>query len=89
MGSVFSYIILAAVIGVPYYHIRRKQKLKAKSYKWYRATYPEAMKGNRVACHSCGDDRVQVRNVMRKTFMREHFCGQCGENLYYSAEGKI
>ncbi|MDT6992072.1 hypothetical protein [Burkholderia cenocepacia] len=67
---------------------RRIKRMRAKNYQWYRTTHPNAVRGNRVACHSCGNDRIQVRNVMQRTFMREHFCSQCGESLYYSPEGK-
>ncbi|KVD08047.1 hypothetical protein WI80_14655 [Burkholderia ubonensis] len=73
---------------IVYLNWRRVERMRAKNYQWYRATYPDAMRGNRVACYSCGNDRVHVRNVMQRTFMREHFCSQCGESLYYSPEGK-
>ncbi|MCA8297738.1 hypothetical protein LGN19_28500 [Burkholderia sp. AU30198] len=78
-------IVLSALIV--YSNQRRIKHMRARNYQWYRATYPDAMRGNRVVCRSCGNDRVHVRNIMQHTFMREHFCGQCGESLYYSQEG--
>jgi predicted SprT family Zn-dependent metalloprotease len=81
------FIVVVAVVIVTA-NVKRMKRMRAKNYQWYRATYPAAVKGTRVACHSCGHDRIQVRNVMQRTFMREHFCGQCGESLYYSPEGK-
>jgi hypothetical protein len=80
------------IIGVPVFlittRVRRNRRMKAKNYRWYRMQYPQAIRGDRVACHSCGSTHIQVRNVMQRSFMREHFCGQCGESLYYSPEGK-
>lgn len=88
------YDLLAALFFIAFFaaiiigNIRRKRRMMAKNYQWYRATYPEAFRGQRVTCKACGSDHVSVRNVMQRTFMREHFCGQCGESLYYSPEGK-
>jgi len=86
--------LLVALLFVAFFaaiiisNIRRKRRMLAKNYQWYRTTYPDAVRGKRVTCKSCGSDHVSVRNVMQRTFMREHFCGQCGDSLYYSPEGK-
>jgi ABC-type nickel/cobalt efflux system permease component RcnA len=81
-------LIVGVAVLIIVTNMKRMKRMRAKNYQWYLATYPDAVKGKRVACHSCGHDHVQVRNVMQRTFMREHFCGQCGESLYYSPEGK-
>ncbi|CAB3753722.1 hypothetical protein LMG29660_02187 [Burkholderia puraquae] len=80
-------IVLSALIV--YSNWRRIKYMRAKNYQWYRETYPDAVRGSRVMCRSCGNDRIHARNVMQRTFMREHFCSQCGESLYYSPEGTV
>jgi hypothetical protein len=61
-------------------------KFEKMTYDWYKLEYPEKVKGNKVVCYYCGNDRIQVRALMNRTFHREHFCTQCGKTLYYSPE---
>lgn len=72
---------------ITFSNIRRDSKFKAKNYAWYRKAYPAAYRDKRITCHSCDSDRVHTRNLMNQTFMREHFCSQCGQTLFYSPEG--
>lgn len=91
MSAFLSLLFPFLFLGVPGYLIFRRLKLKSRmksmSFKQYCIDYPNAFSGNRLVCHTCKSDRVQVKNVMRRTFMREHFCGQCGQTLYYTPEG--
>jgi uncharacterized paraquat-inducible protein A len=64
----------------------RMRKMKANDYAWYRRTYPQTVKGNAISCNQCGGHRVHVRALLQRTYMREHFCPQCGTTLYYSPE---
>ena len=64
----------------------RQYVFETMTYDWYRKTYPENMKGNRISCHHCGGMRVATHRVMNQTYMREHFCPQCGTTLYFSPE---
>lgn len=78
----------ALIAGISFYlHGKRMKRMRSRNYQWYRARYPQAVRGKRVFCRSCEGDSISVRNVMQRTFMREHFCSQCGECLYYSPEG--
>ena len=62
-------------------------KLKKQDYTWYRNQYPEAMRNGRIVCRQCQSRAIRVRGLMNRTYMREHFCGECGATLYYSPEG--
>jgi len=76
--------VVAAIIQ----QYQRLQKLREQDYQWYRERYPEAIKGSRVTCNSCGSDRITVRGLMQHTYLREHVCTQCGSALYYSRESR-
>ena len=78
---------LSLVLAGLLVHRWRIRRLQNASYAWYRKKYPQAYRNGRVICHSCGNDRIYVKNVMRRTFMREHFCAECGTTMYYSPEG--
>jgi hypothetical protein len=79
--TIFSLAILVII-----FHFVRVAMLRSKNYEWYKSEHPDLVKGNRVSCYSCHNNRIHVRNLMNKTFTRAHFCTQCGKNLYYSAE---
>ncbi len=64
----------------------KRRQMKERNFDWYRSTYPSHFRNGRVTCHKCGGDRVNARALLRHTYMREHFCSQCGETLYYSPE---
>lgn len=65
----------------------RMRHMQERNFDWYRASYPAHLRNGRVTCHNCSCDRINVRALMRRTYMREHVCTQCGETLYYSPEG--
>lgn len=80
---------LGAVVFVVLVHAVRFLRMKRmleQNYAWYVGRHPDRVKGKRVECHACGADSIRVRGLMQRTFMREHFCGRCGEVLYYSPE---
>ena len=64
----------------------KRRQMKERNFDWYRSTYSSHFRNGRVTCHKCGCDRVNARALLRHTYMREHFCTQCGETLYYSPE---
>lgn len=64
----------------------KMKKMLDHNYQWYRMQNPDCVQGKRLLCHSCGSEAIRVRGLMRRTFMREHFCGRCGEVLYFSPE---
>lgn len=80
VGSLIGWIRLSA--------IRRVRRLAQMSYDWYRKTYPSLVSGSGVKCHQCGGGRIHVRGLMQHTYLREHFCTQCGTTLYYSPEAR-
>lgn len=57
-----------------------------KSYDWYKTNHPENVQGNKVTCFKCGSSRINIRSLLQQTYHREHFCGQCGQSLYYTPE---
>lgn len=66
--------------------LREISKFQNQTFAWYRKTYPSLIKGNRAACHSCGNDRITLRSLMNRTYTRAHVCSSCGTTLYYSPE---
>lgn len=66
--------------------VRRLKQMRAENYDWYCATHPDLCTSGRVQCFKCKSNRINARNMMNRTFMREHFCTQCGTTLYYSEE---
>ncbi len=66
--------------------MKKLNQRKSMNYEWYKSTYPDQVKGNRVSCFVCGNEKIHARALMRRTFLREHFCIQCGKTLYYSPE---
>ncbi|WP_421793751.1 hypothetical protein [Hydrocarboniphaga effusa] len=56
------------------------------NYAWYVGTHPGVIRGGRLHCYSCGGGRVHTERMMRRQFLRRHFCAQCGDTLYFSRE---
>lgn len=81
-------IVAAIVISIrdSFRAEREHKRMLSMDYEWYRQTHPACTRSNAVSCHSCGGNRVHVRNLMNRTYLREHFCTQCGLTLYYSPE---
>lgn len=66
---------------------RQREVWAAHNYAWYRKTFPaHAHSNGRVSCRHCHGERLQVRNLMNRSFTRMHACAQCGETLYFSPE---
>ena len=84
------YLFFALFISIFVAGFWRRAKLmkhmRKRNFDWYRATYPTHVRNGRVTCHKCEAERVSARGMLRRTYMREHFCTQCGETLYYSPE---
>ncbi|SDP72494.1 hypothetical protein SAMN04488595_11858 [Ralstonia sp. 25mfcol4.1] len=73
------------LVNVRHQH-RRMVRMKTENHAWYRRTYPNAVRGDAITCHACAGRHIRVRGLMQRTFMREHFCSQCGTALYFSPE---
>jgi hypothetical protein len=70
--------------------VRQRAELarkRARNYAWYEQNHPKCVVGDRVYCFSCNGQRIQVRNLMQGTYLRDHFCAKCGTTLYYTPEG--
>ncbi len=78
------FIGIGSVIMVT--RLRQISKFEKMTYQWYKSTYPGNVQGNRVTCYECGNNRINVRALLNRTFHREHVCTQCGKALYYSPE---
>ena len=59
---------------------------ESQDFSWYRATYPDKVSPGRVTCIDCGGTRLHTERVMQGTYLRRHFCVNCGKTLYYSPE---
>lgn len=81
-GGMFFFIPLVIMRS----RLKQLSTFQRMTYEWYRSTHPTNVVGNRVSCFSCGNQRINVRALMNRTFHREHFCTQCGKTLYYSPE---
>lgn len=81
--------IIASIVTGFVVHTRWRRQMSAHNYDWYRTEHPDLVtRDGSVKCATCGGARVHVRGLMQKTFMREHFCTQCGATLYYSPEAQ-
>lgn len=89
--------LLLLIIGTTFFlgglftmvtQLRQLSRFQKMTYLWYKQTYPAQVSGHQVSCFECGNQRIQVRALMRQTYHREHFCTQCGKTLYYSPEQK-
>lgn len=79
-----------ALVGfyVLIFGLKRIAKFEKMSYEWYLSENPKDSKTKKLACNSCGSNRINVRALMQHTYTREHFCAECGKTLYYSPEQK-
>ncbi|HEU4485447.1 MAG TPA: hypothetical protein VFR96_08170 [Povalibacter sp.] len=89
-GAIFG----AAFIAIPamalhqtFKRLRKLDQCRARSFEWYAKEYPHCVTPDRVLCWKCNNARINVRNLMAHTYLREHSCSRCGENLYYTPEG--
>lgn len=78
--------LLLLILAFLLYRFVRRQRLKAKSYDWYKAQYPQLVTGGRVRCFKCDGANVGTERMMNRMFLRAHICRQCGTVLYYSKE---
>ena len=87
--AAFSLGLAALAIAGTWARINRKKRMLQQNYRWYRTTFPNPFRRDRVTCHNCKSDHIHVRNVVQGKYMRIHFCSQCGTTLYYSPEGSL
>lgn len=60
------------------------QRMQQQDLRWYRSQYPLYVQGRRVRCAYCRKEDVRPRALPDPIYMREHFCADCGQVLYYS-----
>lgn len=83
----FILTVVVALVKGSRYSARRKSIWQEHNYAWYRATFPVCAHPNgHLTCRFCGSNKSHVKNLMRRTYVRLHSCGQCGETLYFSNE---
>lgn len=85
-GLVWGGMFVFIPIGIAIYWFKQLSRFQKMTYQWYKNVHAGNVQGNKVSCFECGNDRINVRALMNKTFHREHFCTQCGKTLYYSPE---
>ena len=86
MMLVWFAFVLTIIIGGAIYKKNKIAKLRAQDYDTYKRLYPAHFKNGRISCFKCNSTHIQTRSLMEKMYTRVHFCGQCGESLYYSPE---
>lgn len=85
--AVFGGMLLLVGLVIAYQG-KKRQDLLLKNFEWYRGEYPVAIDSKgQVKCFKCESSRIHTKNLMNRTFIREHHCGQCGQSLYFSSEG--
>lgn len=65
---------------------RRMKRMKSANFAWYTKSFPAHVHHGRVSCMACSSKNVGTERMMERTYMRRHFCRQCGTTLYYSPE---
>ncbi len=86
LSAVVPIVIVALII---LWIVQQQLKLRAlrrQNYAWYVSTYPQCVTRSGLSCHACGGRRIHTQRLMQRTFLRAHFCAQCGDTLYYSPE---
>jgi hypothetical protein len=80
--------LLAMLCAWSHWRAVRRQKLLFATYTfaWYQLNFPEHTKGDLVRCCACNSSQVRIKHLYGRTFHRKHFCGKCGETLYYTPE---
>lgn len=86
LGGALLGLFIGLIVSLAIDRERMLGDMRSKDFHWYKAQYPNAQMNGRVTCHNCGGDRINVRHLMNRTYLRAHFCPQCGETLYYSNE---
>lgn len=80
----FFAVVIFAMIGIFWWNKKYRSKRLTQSYDWYIAQHP--LVDGKVMCWKCKSNRILVNRGQDRTFVRTHFCAQCGEHLYYSDE---
>ncbi len=80
--GLFVTFVIAAIIrsGI------QLRNLKKQNYEWYVKTHPKHIHRGRPQCHSCNGSALNVERLMNQTYLRRHYCRNCGTTLYYSPE---
>ena len=86
LGGALLGLFIGLIVSLAIDQARTLGDMRAKDFNWYKTQYPNAQKNGHVTCWNCGGDRINVRHLMNRTYLRAHFCTQCGETLYYSNE---
>ncbi len=68
------------------FQIRTLQHYATHTYERYVQDNPQCAGPRGVTCFKCQSPRIHTKNLMQRTYTREHHCGQCGTTLYYSSE---
>ncbi|WP_162050282.1 hypothetical protein [Fluviibacter phosphoraccumulans] len=84
LASIFTFGILAAIVYFGVNAYKQRQEFAKMNYDWYVAHVP--LVNGKVVCRYCGSNKTLVKNGRNNSNIRTHYCGQCGQGLYYSLE---
>ena len=85
---IFVFVFSSGIYGI-YSYKKRQAHFRKMNYEKYITENPQCLINGRISCRHCGGTQIQVRNLMNRTFFREHLCAQCGKTLYYSPESSL
>lgn len=84
LTSFFTFGILAAIVYFVIKSHKQREELAKMNYDWYVEHVP--LVNGKVVCRYCGSNKTLVKNGRNNSNIRTHYCGQCGQGLYYSLE---
>jgi len=86
-GRELAWLFTAAAISIGTASVVLYRSRIAKNYEWYKKTYPQHVAPDgRIKCFNCGSTRIHAHKRMNHSYVRDHFCTQCGTTLYHSPE---
>lgn len=83
-SMLFTLAIPVAIIYFGWEAYKQRQELAKMNYDWYVSHVP--LVNGKVVCRYCGSNKIMVKNGRNNSNIRTHYCGQCGQGLYYSFE---
>lgn len=83
-SMLFTLAIPVAIIYFGRKAYKQRQDLAKMNYDWYIEHVP--LVNGKVVCRYCGSNKTLVKNGRNNSNIRTHYCGQCGQGLYYSLE---
>lgn len=85
----FGMVLVLVIVGVGFFVVRQQRQislLKRHDYAWYKNKHPQLMQDGKVRCFRCKSTAVGAELLKQGSYLRRHYCRQCGAPLYFSQE---